>query len=87
MADDKVTVEPKCRAVKHGRVELHCTKPRGHDSGDDPTWHEAVFTEHQEISYDGAHHVVDLREVVTWEPVDHVAEATRHLMAGRNRDA
>lgn len=74
----------KCRAVKHGRVDLHCTLPKDH-AGDE--WHQATFTAHQEITYDGAHHVIHSVETVTWEPVDHIREATRHLMAGRKEDA
>ena len=73
----------KCRAVKHGGVTLHCTEDEDHDKGPDATWHRAVYHEHREVTYDGAHHVIDMTETVTWEPVDHVAEATRHLMAGR----
>lgn len=84
------TQPPKCRAVKHGRVDLHCTLDAGHDKpqGDAPaTWHEASYTDHQEIDYDGAHHTVHVAEHVTWEPVDPAAEAMRHLFAGRDRDA
>jgi hypothetical protein len=73
----------KCRAVKHGGVTLHCTEPEGHDGGPDPTWHKAVYSEHREVNYDGAYHVIDMTERVTWEPVDHVAEAVRHLTAKR----
>lgn len=77
---------PKCRDVKRGAVDLQCTLPLGHDKpggGQPGTWHEAMYTEHREVTYDGARHVIDLTEHVIWEPVDHVAEATRHLMAGR----
>ena len=79
----------KCRAVKHGRVDLHCTEPEGHDrpKEGDPTWHMAVYTDHHEVTYDGARHVVHLVETVTWEPVDHAAEAARHLMAAVQRDS
>jgi len=82
----------KCRVVKHGRVDLLCILPEGHTaayqpgSGTEDGWHMSVLTEHQETSYDGAHHVVDFTETVRWEPVDHIAEATRHLLAGRRRD-
>lgn len=73
----------KCRAVKHGGITLHCTEPEGHDQEPDATWHKAVYRKHEEHEYDGARHVIDATETVWWEPVDHVAEATRHLMAGR----
>lgn len=82
-APEPVAAE-KCRAVKHGRVDLHCTEPKGHDGQRGPDyWHKATFTDHQEITYDGARHVIHSVETVTWEPVDHIREATRHLMAGR----
>jgi hypothetical protein len=64
----------KCRAVKHGRVDLHCTLPWKHEG-----WHEADYADHQEITYDGARHTVDLTEHVTWEPVDAAKEAVRQL--------
>lgn len=75
----------KCRAIKSGRIDLHCTEPEGHDhpAEGEPTWHSAVYTSHQDITYDGSRHTVDTVERVTWEPVDHIAEVTRHLMAGR----
>jgi hypothetical protein len=73
----------KCRAVKHGNVTLHCTEPEGHDQGPDVTWHKAVYAEYRDITYDGARHVMDVTETVTWEPAGHVAEAARHLMAGQ----
>jgi hypothetical protein len=78
----------KCRAVKHGVVDLQCEWDRGHEKPQDGkpgTWHEAGFTERREITYPGARHVVVTTEVVTWEPVDHAEEAARHLMASANR--
>lgn len=71
--------EEICGAVKQGGVTLRCTEPEGHE----PAWHKAVYTEHREIDYDGAHHVIHMVETVTWKPVDHIREATRHIMAGR----
>lgn len=68
----------KCRAVKRGRVDLLCGLPLGHDG-----WHEASYTDHQEVSYEGAHHTVHVSEHVTWEPVDEAAEAVRHLLRKR----
>ena len=73
----------KCRAVKRGGVDLHCTEDEDHDRGPDATWHKAVYNEHREIAYDGAHHVVDMTERVTWEPADQVAEAVRKFMKDR----
>ena len=77
--------ERKCHDVKNGRIDLHCTEPEGHawPAEGEPTWHKAVYSSRQEITYDGAYHLVEQTETVTWEPVDHAAEATRHLMAGR----
>lgn len=74
---------PKCRDVKHSGVTLHCTEPEGHDDGPDATWHKAVYTDHREITYDGARHVLDTVETVTWEPVDRFTEAVRRLTAER----
>jgi hypothetical protein len=85
----QVTVAVKCRAVKHGAVDLQCSLPADHDRPEDDkpgTWHESALTERREIDYDGAHHLIVITETVTWEPVDHAAEAARHLMAGRRRD-
>jgi len=79
----------KCGAVKNGGVTLRCTEPRGHDDprdGTPATWHKAIYTDHREITYVGARHVIHSEESVTWEPVDHVREATRHLFAGRRGD-
>jgi hypothetical protein len=75
----------KCRAVKGGRIDLHCTEPDGHDrpAEGEPTWHRAVYVSRQEIDYDGAHHVIEQTETVEWEPLDHIGESVRHLMAGR----
>ncbi len=78
MTDAKPGAE-KCRDVKHGRIDLHCTRTRGHEG-----WHEADYADHQEVTYDGARHTVHMTEHVEWEPVDHVKEAVRHIMAGRN---
>lgn len=69
--------EELCRVVKHGRVDLYCTRPDGHEG-----WHEAAFSDSQEIIYPGAHHIVRTEEHVTWEPVDHVKEAVRQLIKG-----
>jgi hypothetical protein len=68
----------KCRAVKHGRVDLRCILPWKHEG-----WHEASYTDHQEVDYDGAHHTVHVTEHVTWEPVEAAAEAVRHLFRER----
>ncbi|HEV2376193.1 MAG TPA: hypothetical protein VGS19_28990 [Streptosporangiaceae bacterium] len=71
-----------CRDVKHGRVTLLCELEEGHEG-----WHKAVYTQHEEVTYQGSHHVMDLTETVTWEPVDHLAEAVRHIAAkGRSSD-
>jgi hypothetical protein len=75
----------KCRDVKYGPVELYCELDAGHAEGPDGTWHEATFRDHREIAYSGSRHVVDTVEHVTWEPVDHAAEAVRHLTAGMKR--
>lgn len=72
----------KCGAVKHGGVTLRCGEPDGHAK--DGSWHKAMFTEHRELVYDGAHHVIDTVETVTWEPVDYIREAVRHMMTGRS---
>lgn len=74
--------QPKCRALKQGRIDLHCTKPRGHQS-----WHGATYTDHQEVDYDGAHHAIHLTETVTWEPVDSFAEAARLITAASRERA
>lgn len=79
----------KCRAVKRGVVDLPCSLPRDHDQpeGDEPgTWHESAFTDRREIAYDGARHSIVTTETVTWEPVDHAAEAARLLMAGLEQE-
>ena len=79
----------KCRDVKNGRIDLRCTEPEGHDRPAEggPTWHRAVYRSRQEIDYDGAHHVIEQTETVTWEPADHAAEAARHIMAAARRDS
>jgi hypothetical protein len=85
----QVTVTEKCRAVKHGVVDLQCSLAADHDRpvDDKPgTWHTATLTDRREIDYDGARHSIVTTETVTWEPVDHAAEAVRHIMAGRLRD-
>jgi hypothetical protein len=68
----------RCGAVKHGGVTLHCTLPEKHEG-----WHKGDLTDHREIVYDGSHHVIHTVETVTWEPVDHIHEAVRHMLAGR----
>lgn len=73
---------PLCRDVKRGRVDLTCELPPGHE----PEWHKAVCVSRQEITTHDTHHVVGITETVTWEPVDHVKEAVRHLMKGADRD-
>lgn len=73
-------VPEKCRAAKHGRVDLHCTLPRDHEG-----WHEADYTDHQEVTYDGGRHSVHVTEHVTWEPADNALEATRMLLKDRVR--
>lgn len=77
--------KPRCRAVKHGRVDLACDLEQDHDSGENPTWHEASYADHQEITYPGSRHVLDITEHVTWEPVG-VTQALRRLMKDRSRD-
>lgn len=79
----------KCRAHKVGRVDLNCTELEGHDrpAKGEGTWHRAVCRSRQEITYDGGRHVIEQAETVEWEPLDHVGEATRHLMAGRKGDS
>jgi hypothetical protein len=69
----------KCGAVKQGGVTLRCELAEDHGTD----WHRATYTDHREIVYDGAHHVIDMVETVTWEPVDHVKEAVRHMFADR----
>jgi len=89
MTETTENAQEKCRAIKHGGVDLQCSLPRDHDKpkGDEPgTWHESEFTERREIAYEGARHVITITEFVTWEPVDHIAEAAAHIMAGRRRD-
>jgi hypothetical protein len=76
-----------CRSIKQGVTDLRCSLERGHDEpqgGQPGTWHESVYTERREVDYPGARHEIKITEIVTWEPVDHAAEATRHLMAGRD---
>ena len=76
----------ECGAVKHGVVDLRCSEERGHDEPTQErpaTWHEAVYVSRHEVDYPGAHHVVNVTETVTWEPVDHAAEASRHILAIR----
>jgi hypothetical protein len=71
-----------CRAVKHGRVDLHCTLSDDHEG-----WHEAdcLVTEKQEVSYDGSRHVIETttHEHVKWERVDHAREAVKMLLKDR----
>jgi hypothetical protein len=87
----KETETPKCRAGKHGVVDLECELPLGHADDYKPGteseegWHKSVLTRHEDITYSSSHHVIHITETVTWEPVDHVAEATRHLMAARGK--
>ena len=78
-ADAEKTEPRKCRAVKHGGVTLHCTDDEDHDKGPGATWHKAVCRERREVTYDGSHHVIDMTETVTWEPVDEAAEIARRL--------
>jgi len=76
-----------CRSVKRGGTDLLCSLERGHDEPTEErpaTWHRAVFLNRSEIDYPGGHHEIKLVETVTWKPVDHAAEAARHLMAGRD---
>jgi hypothetical protein len=86
---DEITPEPefvKCGAVKHGGVTLRCGVRRDHDKPQDGkpgTWHMASYTDTREIVYDGSHHEIRTTETVTWEPVDHIREATRHILAAR----
>jgi hypothetical protein len=84
----EVPAAEKCRAVKHGVIDLQCEWPRDHErpqDGKPGTWHEAGYVDRREVTYDGARHVIVITETVTWEPVDHAAEAARHMVAGRNR--
>jgi hypothetical protein len=85
----------KCRDRKAGKIDLTCELDEGHvceehapepcPPGCEGGWHYAECTWHQEVRYDGSRHDTTTREVVYWEPVDHVAEATRHLMAATRR--
>jgi hypothetical protein len=70
----------KCRAVKNGRISLHCTLAKGHDG-----WHEADYADHQEINYDGARHTVHTTEHVEWEPDDPVGEAAKLIAEAARR--
>ena len=72
----------KCGDLKRGNIDLRCVLLPGHAEGPDATWHAATCIEHRTIEYDGARHEIYIRETVTWEPVDHVREAVRHLKAG-----
>jgi hypothetical protein len=83
MAEDTA---PRCRAMKHGRVDLTCALERDHDRGENPTWHEALYADHQEVTYPGSRHVLDITEHVTWEPVDGITEAVRQITKDRPRD-
>ena len=74
----------KCGAVKHGAIDLRCSEERGHDESTEErpaTWHRDALTQRSEVDYDGAHHVIEHTETVTWEPVDHAAESLRHMAA------
>ena len=85
----------KCRAAKRGVVDLSCILAedhacRGHEPGSCPEgctggWHQAVYTEHREVSYDGSRHTISIVETAIWEPVDHAAEAARHIVAATRR--
>lgn len=81
----------KCGAVKHGVVDLRCTEERGHDESTEErpaTWHQAVYTSSHDVDYPGARHHAEVTETVTWEPLDHAAEAARHILAiGAGRKA
>jgi hypothetical protein len=78
--------KPRCRATKHGGIDLTCELEQDHDRGESPTWHEATYTEHREATYQGARHVMNVTEHVTWEPVDQVKEAMRLMMKDKPRD-
>jgi hypothetical protein len=65
-----------CGAPKDGGYRLHCELPPGHE----PDWHKGVWHEHREVTYLGSHHVIELTETVTWEPVDRVKEALNRLV-------
>lgn len=54
----------RCYAPKRGVIDLRCELSDGHEG-----WHKAVYTDHREVVYDGAHHVIDITEKVTWEPI------------------
>jgi len=73
----------KCGDLKRGNIDLRCVLLPGHAVGPEATWHAATCTENRIVEYDGARHEIHMRETVTWEPVDHMAEAVRHLIAGR----
>jgi hypothetical protein len=77
---------PAAVPTKHGRVDLTCELEQDHDRGENPTWHAANYTDHQEVTYPGARHVLHLTEYVTWEPVDQVKEAVRLMMKDKPRD-
>ena len=78
MTEEDQQETPTCRAFKRGRVDLHCELPRDHDG-----WHQAAYRERTEADYDGAHHVVELAEIVDWKPTDDVGEAARLITKGR----
>lgn len=74
---------PRCYAPKDGRIALTCELDEGHEG-----WHRAVYHDRQEITYQGAHHVVDLTESVTWEPfAAQLAATMRRITAGRKEAA
>lgn len=73
--------EARCGAVKNGVITLRCDQPQGHEG-----WHKATYSDNREITYLGAHHVTEITEHVSWEPVDHVREAVNHLFANRPPD-
>jgi hypothetical protein len=65
-----------CGAPKEGGYRLHCELPAGHE----PDWHKAVYHDHREVTYLGSHHVIEMTETVTWEPVDRFKEAMNRLL-------
>jgi hypothetical protein len=77
----------KCRAAKRGVVDLLCVLAedhacRGHEPGSCPEgctggWHQAIYTEHREASYDGSHHAISIVETVIWEPAPEPLTATQ----------
>jgi hypothetical protein len=73
----------KCGDFKRGGVDLRCVLLPGHAEGPEASWHAATCIEHRTIETDGERHEIRIRETVTWKPVDHVREAVRHIMAGR----